>query len=79
MSIGFRKWTGLIFFATVASRSYFVQEILVAFLLFATGFFVVALPIVGFFLLVDLCSMAVTRAWYRPVLEDGSIRTATRE
>ena len=71
MSIGFRKWAGLVFFATVASRSYLVQELTVAFLLFAIGFFVVALPIVGFFLLVDLCSKAVTHAGSRPVLEDG--------
>ena len=79
MTIGFRKWAALVFFATVASRPYFVHELMVAFLLFAIGFLVVALPVVGFCLLVDLCSKALTHAGYRPVLEDASMQAATRK
>lgn len=79
MTTGFRKWVGLLLGAAVVWRSYLVQELIVALGMFAIVFFAVALPILSFVLLADLCGDAWERIRRKPVLQDGSVRRATRE
>jgi hypothetical protein len=56
-----QKWLGWLLVAVVALRTYLVQELVVALIFFAIGFFVLAVPFLAVFLLVDLFDKPIIR------------------
>lgn len=57
----FQKWFCWSLVGAMALRTYFVQELVVAFVFFAIGFFILAVPVVAVFLLADVLDNAVVR------------------
>lgn len=72
MTTKFQKWICWSLVAIVALRTYFVQELIVAFVLFAIGFLILAVPFFAIYLLVDLFDKAVVR-------KDMPVQVAARQ
>jgi hypothetical protein len=74
----FGKWLCWSLVAVVALRSYFVQELTAALVLFTIGFFLIALLFFAAILLVNLFANAHARESSNRLLEDAPVLLAPR-